>query len=36
VLYIFADRVQRIKLKIIFYGKANGKILQEESHLYDP
>ena len=37
VLYIFADRIPRIRLKLIFYRKVTnegGKIEERESHLY--
>jgi DDE superfamily endonuclease len=37
ILYIFADGVPRLRLKLIFHGKATdegGKIEERESHLY--
>ncbi|KAH8800641.1 hypothetical protein F5884DRAFT_862549 [Xylogone sp. PMI_703] len=38
ILYIFADEIQRIKPKIIFYGTAvpSGQIYAKENHLYHP
>ncbi|RFU34110.1 hypothetical protein B7463_g2199, partial [Scytalidium lignicola] len=38
ILYIFADGIQRIKPKLIFYGttRPSGQIYNKEKHLYHP
>lgn len=34
ILYIFADGIQRLKPKIIFHGRPDGRIFEDECHLY--
>uniref|UniRef100_A0A0B7KKN3 SAP domain-containing protein n=1 Tax=Bionectria ochroleuca TaxID=29856 RepID=A0A0B7KKN3_BIOOC len=36
ILYIFADGIQRLKPKVIFHGKPEGQIFENEGYLYSP